>query len=187
MNVPEYRTPDRAIEAERVIFMDWEFTDLGTVGVECLPLSVGMVAADGDSIYLELVPLGPCNDFVRKEVLPYLSLPNRVSVDDASRQIASWLSSKGPQVVLAFDSEYDAKMLRWLVPNLETLGNIRLVNVLDDLTLGQFPVAESMRGKLRLDFNDRISAWFLREGRPRHHALYDATALYAAWSSIRPH
>lgn len=25
-------------DAERVVFMDWEFTDLGLVGVQCLPL-----------------------------------------------------------------------------------------------------------------------------------------------------
>lgn len=173
-------------DSERVVFMDWEFTDLGTVGVQCFPLSVGMVMPDGDSIYLELVELGPCNDFVRAEVLPHLTLTDRVPLQEANARIAAWLSTKGPRIVIASDSEYDAKMLRWVVPDLGTLGAIRLVNVLDDLTLGQFTVDDSMRGKLQLELNDGMSAWFLRAGKPRHHALYDAKALCAGWSSIGP-
>lgn len=174
-----------ADKTPEIVFLDWEFTDLGKVGEQCFPLSLGMATASGKSLYLEFVELGPCSQFVREQVIPLMALTERVTVEVARRRILEWLTTCGSPLIFAFDSEYDLRMLDWILPDLRQLLRVHCVKITDDPTLGLFVVEMSSHGRLRQDLDDEIAAWFLRHGLPRHHALHDATAMRDAWLSIR--
>lgn len=69
-----------------------------------------MITPEGDAIYLEFVELGPCNDFVREQVLPHFTMTDRLSMEEARARLTAWLTRQGKRLIIASDSEYDAKM-----------------------------------------------------------------------------
>jgi hypothetical protein len=164
--------------------MDWEFTDIGAIGINCLPISVGLVSLGDESIYLEFADFGPCSDFVTEHVLPHLSLRNKVNHREAASRVLSWLSQQGSRIVLTADSDYDWRMLLWVVPELCQYLQVRFVHILEEPSLQQFELADGARGRIVRDIDDGMAAWYMRHQRPRHQALNDARALRAAWLSV---
>jgi len=94
------------------IFCDMEFTDFENP----VPISLGLAAANGATLYLELSGWQPeeCSLFTQDSVLPQLEGP-ALSPKAAVAQLLQWLSNlPGPVRILA-DSDTDILLLQDLV------------------------------------------------------------------------
>lgn len=146
-----------------LVFLDTEFTDF----VQMDLISVGLVTEDGREFYGERndYQQEDCSDFVREAVLPLLlRFPDaRFSEVKLSFRLREWLASLGP-FTLACDSLYDRDLLIDLLVDMPT-------NFEGWLNLNDY-MSEAYR---------QAEAAFHDQGRPWHHALYDAQAMLAGW------
>ena len=143
-----------------VIYFDCEFTSL----LDPALISIGLVAPDGDELYVELDDwtVRRCTPFVRGTVLPLLGGAG------CSREEARWLVKaflgRYPGAALCTDAvDYDAPLL---------------AELLDEQIQHEF-VAPALSG------DEQKAAWSAGSeaayagGLRRHHALDDAKALLA--------
>ncbi len=142
-----------------LIFLDTEFTDL----LDPVLISLGMVAEDGQELYLEVpFPVEKCTAFVREAVLPYLGREPSAActVFELRSRVLTWIETiRRPQeeVVICVDNQIDIDLL---------------YNALDYRLPGW--MACCLIGH-DVD-KERIKRFFADNGLPRHHALHDARA-----------
>lgn len=155
-----------------LLFFDCEFTDLS--GSASL-ISAGFITQSGEQFYAELSDYeeDSCNDFVKKTVLPLLSLPP-ISTADFLSSLTDWLSNFGEAFLFIADSDWDQKILSKTFASIgKTIpDNWRFQKTPDNFT----------NGTQRSLFNDEMAAFFLRypDQKP-HHALTDARAIRNAY------
>ncbi len=142
-----------------LIFLDTEFTDL----LDPVLISLGMVAEDGQELYLEVpFPVEKCTAFVREAVLPHLGRePNAVcTIFEVRSRVLTWIETiRQPQegVVICADYHGDIDLLHNAL-------EYRIPGWMSDRLVGH-------------DLDERLQGQFFEVHRlPRHHALYDARA-----------
>ncbi len=141
------------------IFIDTEFTNFIDTGL----ISIGLVAETGEEAYFETdYEASECSEFVRTIVLPLLGLEPNAYVPKAhlAERLLTWLTivrPTGQDVTICFDYTTDWTLLvdafNYQVPHWVKSRNVdAYINSL-----------------LQHEF-------FVRQGLPDHHALYDARA-----------
>ncbi len=86
-----------------VIFVDTEFSTLDPYQGEIL--SIGLVKASGEELYLELEYDGPTNDWVKENILPALT-GKKVSREEARQRIKEFVGDTKPFMV-GYVNQYD--------------------------------------------------------------------------------
>lgn len=151
-----------------LIYFDCEFTDLDEDIKNIKLISAGFVTEKGQSFYIELndnFMVSDCSPFVRKHVLPHLSL-DVVGVKSITASVAlhNWISDINCPVQFACDApEYDWVLIKRLFDNSEIWPN----NLNKDVLNIYSP-------KLAIAIDDYFQA---NQGADRHYALWDALAL----------
>ena len=158
------------------IFFDTEFTGLSS---EPRLISVGMVAANGLELYVELSDgwsASQCSTWVQKNVLSQLGSVPPLCRRDAATEILRWLSSFETTPVLLADSDWDT----------ELLGS--LLNASSNTKLGDNIERVEFESKLQWSLFERVrQEYFLSNGLQPHHALTDARVLCHAYGAVRKH
>lgn len=153
------------------IFFDLEFTDLQP---DALMVSAGFVADDNEALYVEVEEAfwrSDASQFVLDHVKPLLSNQG-IPASEVASEIIDWLNSKGPEVTLVSDSDWD---LRILQSHLQRAGY-------QWHHLWQWEkTPQHLPSKLHHAFDCAYQEWLLRSGRKQHHALNDARALREAY------
>ncbi len=90
--------------SDNIIFVDTEFSSLDPYKGEIL--SIGLVKLDGEELYLELVYDGEVDEWVKKHVLPLLSL-EKVSREEALKKVGAFAGS-GKPYMLSYVNQFDA-------------------------------------------------------------------------------
>ncbi len=149
------------------IFFDLEFSDLQP---DAMMVSAGFVAEDNEVLYVEVEEAfwrSDASQFVLDHVKPLLS-DQSIPAREAASKIIDWLNSKGPDVTLISDSDWD---LRILQNHLQRTGY-------EWSHRWQWEKApQYLPSKLHHAYDCAYQAWFLRSGHKQHHALNDALAL----------
>lgn len=89
--------------SENIIFIDTEFSTLDPYQGEIL--SIGLVKASGEELYLELEYDGPVSDWVKKNILPILT-GQKISREEAKKQIEKFVGDSKPFMV-GYVNQYD--------------------------------------------------------------------------------
>lgn len=154
------------------IFFDTEFTGLTS---DPRLLSIGVVGEDGQELYIELTDGwtdAMCSPWVRVNVIPMLGKGERLSRREAGRRIAAWLALQGDACLMG-DTDYDTVLLAQLMDECGIARNSYRIELLAFNSKGQAKLFEAQK---RLYFEGRYG--------DQHHALHDAHAFRAAWSSV---
>jgi len=146
------------------VFIDTEFTDLLNPTI----ISIGFVAEDGRSLYLELLDWTPaqCSDFVKEVVLPLLDQEHPMTDGEAAQIIHKFFDEIKEPVKLMADSGIDFQLFGELLFSGQKIKPRKLAEALI--------ISPSIEGEL---VRENLYAGGLR----RHHAVDDAKALMAAW------
>jgi len=142
-----------------LIFLDTEFTNFAHPSL----ISLGLVADSSEEFYAEVpYPDRECSAFVREAVIPLLGRePNAaMSKDDLYGQVFNWL-----KLVRSGDEEVDFCI------DYQTDWDLFL-NAMDyrlPIWCRMRMIAENLNELLRYEF-------YMKNGLPEHHALYDARA-----------
>ncbi|WP_295748377.1 hypothetical protein [Undibacterium sp.] len=141
------------------IFIDTEYTNFIDTGL----MSLGLVAENGEEAYFEVqYNETECSDFVREVVIPLLGREPHAMVAQhvLATKLMTWLEIARPRqqdIEICYDHQNDWNLfidaLDYRVPPWVTSRN----------------VCYEIEDILYQDF-------FVREGLPEHHALYDARA-----------
>lgn len=166
-------------EANNLIFIDTEFSDLDPYSGEIL--SIGIVKLNGDELYIELDYTGKSSKWVRKNILKTLKLP-KLSKKDAVHAVREFLGDTEPFAV-AFVDSYDVIYLTKLFG----VGNLPFKWMTVDLASILFanginPV------KFQLD-SDSAKTFYTSLGidtkkYKHHHALDDARLVRDVWLKL---
>jgi len=149
------------------IFFDLEFSDLKP---GAMLISAGFVTEESEVLYVEVEAafwLPQASQFVLDEVKPLLG-DQGLAANEAAAKIVDWLNSKGPEVTLISDSDWD---LRVLQQHLQRAG----YHWPDLWRWDKAP--QHLPSKLQHAYDCAYLEWFLRSGRAQHHALNDAQAI----------
>lgn len=87
----------------KLIFVDTEFSTLDPYKGEIL--SIGMIKDSGEELYLELECDAPCNDWVKKNILPTLT-GEKISREVVKQKIAEFVGS-GKPILVGFVNQFD--------------------------------------------------------------------------------
>ena len=155
------------------VFFDTEFTSLGS---DPRLLSVGLVSADGQELYLELTDGwtdSKCSPWVREHVLPMLGKGEQLTRHDAGKRIGDWLTAFTIQPTLLGDTDWDTTLLTQL------LGESGLTRAGFRVELLAFQSREQAKS-----FEAAKKLYFQLQKATPHHALTDARAFMSAWTEI---
>jgi len=151
----------------RMIFFDIEFSDLQPAA---LMISAGFVAEDDDALYLEVEEtwwLPKASKFVRDKVKPLLR-GEGLSANEAALQIIHWLNSKGPEITLISDSDWDLRILQ---------NHLELAAYHWPHRWRWDKAPQHLPSKAHHAYHCAYLEWFLRSGHEQHNALNDAQAI----------
>lgn len=155
------------------IFFDTEFTSLGS---DPRLLSIGMVADDGQELYLEITDGwsdAKCSPWVREHVLPVLGKGEQLTRREAGRRIGDWLETFTVQPTMLGDTDWDTNLLTQL---LEESGLTRADFRVELLVFQSKEQAKA--------FEVAKQQYFQLQKATPHHALTDAHAFQSAWGSV---
>ena len=156
--------------SNNIIFFDTEFSGFDVCADELL--SVGMVKAGGEELYLEIEHRGSASAWVRKNVLPLLSGP-RVSRTQAKRKIRAFVGKSSPFIV-SYVNDFDAVyLLRLFAPASPPFHWIPIDFASMLFAMGVSPESFDWRDKDNFFRKLGIDRAKYRE----HHALDDARLL----------
>lgn len=93
--------------SDNIVFLDTEFSTLDPYKGEIL--SVGIVKMNGEELYIELEHRGPIEEWVKDNVMPYLT-QEKVSRSKAVEMIRKFIGDSKPYIV-AYVDNYDATYL----------------------------------------------------------------------------
>lgn len=151
-----------------ILFFDTEFTDFR----DCELLSLGAISQDGQHrIYLEVQDFNrdKCSAFVWDVVLPQFGRVPEAMIrkDQLKERLLAFFASLPRSVQIAVDSQYDCNLLydsfggKW-PPNLSGWIDLNAINDFEA-------------------FQQGVTRFRRRTGKPEHHALFDAEAHRAGW------
>lgn len=83
--------------------MDSEFTELSAEGTEIM--SIGLIKENGEELYLELDYEGEASDWVKENVMPYMT-GEKISKEDAKRKIREFVGNSQP-LMMAYVNMFD--------------------------------------------------------------------------------
>lgn len=155
------------------IFFDTEFTGLTS---DPRLMSIGMVSEHGQELYIELTDGwtdAMCSPWVRVNVMPLLGKGDQMARGEAGRRIDAWLSLQGNDPCLLGDTDYDTTLLGQLM---DECGVCRSNFRIELLSFSNTAQAKLFEARKREYFEGQ-------HGHP-HHALHDAHAFRAAWTSV---
>lgn len=155
------------------VFFDTEFTGLTS---DPRLLSIGMVAEDGQELYLELTDGwtdAMCAPWTRQHVLPRLGTGERLSRREAGRRIGDWLAFLPVPPTLLGDTDWDTILLTQLLEE----------SVLPKGSFNVELLAFSSKEQAK-SFEGAKQRYFERKQAVPHHALTDAHAFRSAWGSV---
>ena len=155
------------------VFFDTEFTGLTS---DPRLLSIGMVADDGQELYIELTDgwtEAMCSPWTRQHVLPMLGEGEQLARREAGRRIGDWLASFSVLPTLLGDTDWDTTLLTQLLEESKLPKGSYKVELLAFSSKEQ---AKSFEGAKQQYFK-------LKQAVP-HHALTDAHAFRAAWGNV---
>ena len=155
------------------VFFDTEFTGLTS---DPRLLSIGMVADDGQELYLELTDGwtdAMCAPWTRQHVLPMLGTGERLTRREAGRRIGDWLASLPVPPTVLGDTDWDTILLTQL------LEESKLPKGSFKVELLKFSSKEQAKS-----FESAKQRYFELKQAVPHHALTDAHAFLAAWGSV---
>ena len=156
------------------IFFDTEFTGLTS---DPRLLSIGMVAEDGQELYLELTDGwtdAMCTPWTRQHVLPGLGKGEQVSSRlETGKRIGDWLASFLALPTLLGDTDWDTILFSQLLEESKLPKGSFKVEL---LTFSSKEQAKS--------FQDAKKRHFQLHQVVPHHAVTDAHAFQAAWGSV---
>lgn len=166
-------------DAENLIFIDTEFSDLDPYKGEVL--SLGMVTLDGRELYIEVEYDGDSSDWVKKHVIPQLDGP-KFTREQLIEQVRNFIGSKLPFAV-AFVDNYDVIYLtkifgagklpfKWMTVDFASILFSQGINPVRFQRDGA--EAKKLYKTLGLDLNSYRG----------HHALDDARLLRDAWVKL---
>ena len=154
-----------------IFFLDTEFTGLSS---EPHLLSIGLVADNGDRLYIELTngwSEAECSLWVRDHVLPTLGNGERLTRRDAVNRISSWLSSyDSSSLTILGETTWDTTLFSDLIREFGVAPNCLRLKVV--AFTGKEQASDFDLAKRRYLESHQMTA---------HHALYDALAFHAAW------
>lgn len=152
------------------VFVDTEFSSLGS---DPRLISIALVAASGDALYIEFTSGWNderCSRWVVEHVLPQLGRGEKLDRRESVQRIDGWLSGFASTPILISNSSWDAE----LIANLFAEGGIEpgrcRMHILQFQTKEQSAAFEALRQR-----------YFMETGLRQHHALNDAQALKHAW------
>jgi hypothetical protein len=155
------------------VYFDTEFTGLTS---DPRLLAIGMVAEDGQELYLELTDGwtdAMCAPWTRQHVLPRLGTGERLTRREAGGRIGDWLASLSFPPTLLGDTDWDTTLLTQLLEECKLPHSSFKVELLKFSSKEQ---AKSFEGAKQRYFE-------LKQAVP-HHALTDAHAFQAAWGRV---
>lgn len=147
-----------------LIFVDTEFTSLE----EPYLISAGLVAADGQELYIEFAGVSQmlCSLFVQETVWPLLD-GHGIQPAQAARLIATFLAPFPTATLFSDAPRYDIELLRpFLPPNGWSIAVPSFENEDEEAT-----------------YTSAYERAFA-DGLRRHHALDDARAMHQAWLTL---
>lgn len=162
--------------AENLIFIDTEFSDLDPYKGEVL--SIGIVKLSGEELYIELEFDGESSEWVMQRIVPMLKAP-KVTRERAVEMVCDFLGDSQPYAV-AFVDNYDVIYLtklfgagnlpfRWMTIDFATVLFMMGVN----------PVKFLAGEKGAVNFYKKLG---INIGKyKQHHALDDARLLRDVW------
>ncbi|MDP3093261.1 MAG: 3'-5' exoribonuclease [bacterium] len=157
--------------SDNIIFFDTEFSSLNPYEGELL--SVGLVKLDGRELYLELEYDGKVSDWVRENVIQFLT-EKKVSREEAAERIKEFVGKNKPYVI-SHVNQFDAVYFYKLVGTENTPFfwiPIDFASIL--FALGMDPGFYHLRDEN--DFYDSLEMARPQNYR-KHHALDDAKLL----------
>jgi DNA polymerase III epsilon subunit-like protein len=89
--------------AREIIFMDGEFQGLSAHGTTLL--SIALIKQTGEELYVEIETDVEVNDWVKENVLPYLT-KTKVSREEAIKQIVEFVGKNKP-ILCAYVNQFD--------------------------------------------------------------------------------
>ena len=155
------------------IFFDTEFTGLSS---DPHLLSIGLVAEDGETLYIEFTngwTEADCSFWVREHVMPMLGQGERLTRRDAVTRILAWLESQKQPITLLGETAWDTDLFAGLM---HECG-------IDPDRFALESVAFSDKSQATA-FAAARQRYFDQNRMPQHHALTDAQAFRWAWSSV---
>ena len=155
------------------IFFDTEFTGLSS---EPLLLSIGLVADDGQTLYIEFTngwSEADCSYWVREHVMPMLGKGERLTRRDAVSRIIAWLALFELPTTLLGETTWDTDLLADLMLEFSITRDHFNLEVLALSSKEQAKTFETAKQKYLES----------RQLTP-HHALSDALAFHSAWHSV---
>ncbi|MEK6963648.1 MAG: hypothetical protein AABX70_04430 [Nanoarchaeota archaeon] len=160
-----------------IIFMDAEFPELSAFGTEFL--SIALIKPSGEELYLEIETEVQPNEWVKKNVVPYLT-GNKISKEEAKKQLLSFIGSNKPYFV-SFVPVFDwMGVCAYFGPAKQSLPfywiPIDFANIL--LMKGIDPEQDKLKLAQSLGINTK--------GIQLHNALSDVRLLKMLWEKIQP-
>ena len=166
-------------EPDNLIFIDTEFTSLEPATGEILSLAI--IKLNGEELYLEIDYSGDVDPWVKRHILPTLTVP-KVTAKEACQQIRDFLGSKMPFAVAYvdnYDSLYFVKMFgagklpfKWMTIDFSSILFANGVNPTKFLATESG--AKTFYRSLGIDLTKY----------QQHHALDDARLVRDVWLKI---
>ena len=154
------------------VFFDSEFTGLTS---DPRLISIGMVAEDGQELYIELKDgwtEAKCSRWVLEHVVPMLGKGEQLARREAGPLIMSWLSAVASHTMILCDTDWDSTLLTQL---LDECGIVRTDYQLELLVFSGKAAANQ--------FEEMKREYFVIHPVKQHHALNDAHAFRVAWTN----
>ena len=152
------------------IFFDTEFTGLTS---DPHLLSIGLVADNGESLYIEFTngwSETDCSNWVREHVMPMLGHGERLTRRDAGARITTWLESFESSPTLLGETTWDTTLFSNLMHECGVTSDRFLLVVL------------AFSGKEQAMIFETTKRSYLESLQlTAHHALSDAWAFRSAW------
>ena len=150
-------------------------------------ISIGIVAASGETFYRELVPLPKrCSDFVNSNVIPQLTGGTvAVSIQEFIDQLADWLSQWTDPVELMSDSTWDIFLLRKTIigRGSHNVGRLALPTKATEEKSIFLSITPMLHEGKQAVFDSAVLA-MRQEGLREHHALFDALTLRSGMEAV---
>lgn len=171
------------------MFVDLEFTSMELVGGVARygdVLSIGVVAADGRELYIELEDESlrqRCSDFVEDIVLPQFGLHPAIKVKtlaEAGRALADFMATIDGELTLSADFSGDLECCLQALKSAGALSPALLGRIRPELVTSTV-YAQGSDDVWAAAFNNRES----ESGLLRHHALLDARVLKDVFETMR--
>jgi len=165
-----------SIKNSELIFLDTEFSSLDPYKGEIL--SISLVKASGEELYLELEYKGEVTEWVKENILPTLTAP-KVSKKETRKRIKKFVGTSRPYPV-AFINQFDIVYLHKIIPADEKLFGFPPIDFATMLWVKGYDPLEYLENQKEFVAKFGIDASKYRQ----HNALDDARLLREVFMKV---